>query len=112
MVQDNAASVAEAILKVPREFLFERIVYLVGVGAGILMLLYLVGNGLIKDLDLTKITAIFGSGGVIGGCSALVLKQVDRTMNTIKVIVMAQISQGGNAVAAQQAPANNGAENG
>ena len=79
--------VVEAVLKVSRAYLPERIVYMAGAGGGIFLLLYLAFNKLDETYDPAVATAIFGSGGLFASTAYGVLRAFDKTLNTITLLL-------------------------
>lgn len=75
--------VVEAVLKVSRAYLPERIVYMTGAGGGVFLLLYLAFTRLGESYDPAVAAAIFGSGGLFASTAYGVLRAFDKTLHTI-----------------------------
>jgi hypothetical protein len=81
--------VVEAVLKVSRAYLPERIVYIVGAGGGVFLLLYLAFTKLGQSWDPAVAAAIFGSGGLFASTAYGVLRAFDKTLQTIVQLLQA-----------------------
>lgn len=87
MTQDPEKLV-DAILKISRAFLPERIVYMIGAGGGVILLLVLAFLKLGDEFDLAVASAIFGAGGLFAGTAVGVLRAFDKTLATVRDLLV------------------------
>ena len=78
----------DAILRVSRAYLPERIVYMAGAASGVFLLLFLAFKQLGKSYDPAVATAIFGAGGLFASTAYGVLRAFDKTLKTVELLLL------------------------
>jgi hypothetical protein len=92
----------EAILKVSRAFMLERIVYLIGASASVLLVLYLAFTNLNKEFDQSLAFVFLGSGGLFATTGVGVLYAFNKTLGIIEKLLSQHPGGGGGATAGGQ----------
>lgn len=77
----EANDAVDALLKVSRAYLPERIVYMTGAGGAVLLLLYITFVKLTAGFDTPTAVAIFGSGGMFASTAYGVLRAFEKTLD-------------------------------
>ena len=85
----SVSTALHAVRELMGIFRFERIVYLIGAGAGIALLLYAAWRTINSpELDPKSIGYLFGSGGLFAITGARVLYLLNRSFSLIERVVL------------------------
>ena len=79
-----------AILKVSKAFMLERVVYLIGASAAVLLVLYLAFTNLQGKFDQSLAWTFLGSGGLFATTGVGVLYSFNKTLSIIEKLLSQQ----------------------